>query len=60
MPVKKSVGWKEIDEVIADCTTAQESGKTDFPERSYEEGVMTGIKWVTGLVDDEHPLDKEE
>lgn len=59
MPVKKSVGWDEIDEVVAECTSAEETARTDFPERTYEEGVKAGIEWVTGLAES-HPLDKEE
>jgi hypothetical protein len=57
MPVKKSVGWKEIDEVVAECEANSEN--TSFPERTYEDGVKAGIQWVTGL-GDSHPMEKEE
>lgn len=56
MGVKKSVGWKEIDEVVALC---EEKACTDFPELTYEDGVKAGIEWITGL-GESHPLDKEE
>lgn len=59
MPVKKNVGWPEIDEVIAECSTSQDSGNTKFPERTYEDGIKAGIEWVTGL-GESHPLEKEE
>jgi len=57
MGVKKSVGWKEIDEVVGEIEVKGQD--TDFPERTYEEGVKAGIQWVTGLADS-HPLDKEQ
>ncbi len=59
MPVKKAVGWAEIDEVIAECTTAQDTDRTAFPDRTYEDGIRAGIEWVTGL-GDSHPLEKDE
>jgi hypothetical protein len=57
MPVKKSVGWADIDDAVEKCD--DKGGQTDFPDRTYEDGVKAGIEWVVGLAES-HPLDKGE
>lgn len=58
MPKTKAVSWDDIDEVIAAISEKQDSGKTDFPDRTYEDGIRAAIEWVTGI-GDTHPLDRE-
>jgi len=46
---------EEVDEVLSEAQEAHDEGQTMFPERSYSEGVLNGIRWVLGE-EDQHPL----
>lgn len=58
MPKTRAVTWDEIDQIIEQIDEKQETGSTDFPGKTYEDGIRAAIEWVTGM-GDLHPLDKE-
>lgn len=58
MPKTRAVTWDEIDQIIDQIDEKQETGSTDFPGKTYEDGIRAALEWVTGM-GDLHPLDKE-
>lgn len=46
----------EIDELWDECDDAVSSGKSNFPDRSYEAGVKAAIAWLLGETN-KNPLD---
>jgi hypothetical protein len=42
----------EIDDQLNRAIEAVDSGKTNWPGMSYEQGVDTTIRWITGQSDD--------
>ena len=48
---------KEIDDMLAQCTDAENEDTTNFPEMTYEQGVKAGIRWLTGETEC-HPINK--
>ncbi|MCH7400101.1 hypothetical protein MM236_19050 [Belliella sp. DSM 107340] len=50
---------EHIDDVLNHCADMENSGKTDSPGMSYEQGVKDAILWVTGETN-VCPIDKED
>lgn len=46
----------EIDGVLNLVGDQIDQGTTKFPGMTYEDGLRTGIDWITGLYDD-NPMD---
>lgn len=46
---------REIDAVLNEAEESGERGKTQFPGKTYEEGILAAIQWMLGVSDD-HPL----
>jgi len=45
----------QIDEVLNECTEHTNAGTSKYPGMSYEDGVLAGIRWMTGE-DDANPM----
>jgi len=43
---------KEIGDLLNDAEDQIEEGGSKFPGMSYEEGLMEGIMWVLGMIED--------
>lgn len=48
----------ELWELLNSCADSEDTGHTDFPGLTYEQGIKAGIEWAMGENSD-HPLDKE-
>lgn len=46
---------KEIDEVMDKAADAEDSGRTQWPNMTYEQGVRQAIAWIIGD-DDVNPM----
>lgn len=43
---------KEIGDLLNDAEDQIEEGGSKFPGMSYEEGLVEGIMWVLGMIED--------
>lgn len=59
MSDKKEVDKKEVDKILEFCGIAEETGSTEFPDFTYEEGVKAGIEWALGHTD-QNPINYGE
>ena len=48
---------QDIDDVLQQCSDAENEDKTEFPNMTYEQGVKAAINWVTGCTEC-HPINK--
>lgn len=39
---------KEIDDVLNQCAASEDSGVSEVPGMTYEQGVKAGIEWLQG------------
>ena len=46
---------QEVWDLLNQCSEAEETGNSQYPGMSYEDGIKAAIEWITGNVDI-HPL----
>lgn len=49
---------QEIWDLLNQCTKAEETGSSQYPGMSYEEGIKAAIEWLNGNINI-HPLNDE-
>ena len=47
----------EINDVLNRCIVSEETGESQWPGMTYEQGVKAALEWVQGY--GEHPLEDE-
>ncbi len=47
----------EINDVLNRCIESEETGESQWPGMTYEQGVKAALEWVQGY--GEHPLEDE-
>ena len=46
----------EVNTLLDRCMMAEETGNSEYPGMSYEQGIKAGIEWLTSRKAD-HPLE---
>ncbi|WP_368124819.1 hypothetical protein [Bacteroides cellulosilyticus] len=46
---------KEIWDLLNQCAEVEETGSSNYPGMSYEQGIKVAIEWIIGDVKD-HPI----
>lgn len=47
---------EEIDDLMNQCSEAEDTGESKYPGMMYEQGIKAAIEWLIGDTDD-NPLD---
>lgn len=46
----------QVNDLLNRCAESEETGNSEYPGMSYEQGIKAGIEWLTGQTDD-YPFD---
>ncbi len=49
----------EIDDVLNRCADADNTGQSQYPGMTYEQGIRAGVEWLLGIIE-ESPFDDDE
>lgn len=48
---------QEIWDLLSQCLDTENSGSSNYPGMSYEQGIKAAIEWITGETED-HPINE--
>ena len=46
---------QEIWDLLSQCAEVEETGSSNYPSMSYEQGIKAAIEWIIGDIKD-HPI----